>query len=105
MKVIYMLKLLCLLASCEESTASATKRRKMALIISVSMAVFVLCIIFYICMKYAKVRKQKITADLGKILKQFNFYFIIIGNMKLIFSSKSIFTSLVDLDVYSGEEN
>ncbi|AES63662.1 putative protein kinase RLK-Pelle-DLSV family [Medicago truncatula] len=54
-----------LAASEIESTASASKRRKMALIISVSMAVFVLCIIFYICMKYAKVRKQKTTADLG----------------------------------------
>jgi hypothetical protein len=89
-----MLNLLCLLDSCEESTANASKRRKMALIISVSLAVFVLCIIFYICMKYAKVRKRKTTADLGKILNQFNFYFIIIGNMKLIFFHPKAFSHL-----------
>ncbi|XP_045814807.1 G-type lectin S-receptor-like serine/threonine-protein kinase At4g27290 isoform X2 [Trifolium pratense] len=55
-----------LAASEIDSTTSASKRRKIALIISASMAVFILCIIFYLCKKYATVRKRKTTADLVK---------------------------------------
>lgn len=67
---IRVLKLKHLLDSCEESTANASKRKNIALIISVPVALLLCCIIFYLSKKYIKGRTS---TSSGKILKQFNF--------------------------------
>ncbi|CAJ1961486.1 unnamed protein product [Sphenostylis stenocarpa] len=63
------LKLKHLFDSCEESTTNGSKRRNIALIISVPVALLLCCIIFFLSKMYIKRRTR---TGLGKILKKFN---------------------------------